>query len=405
MDFATKISSHFFAEIVSHRFQSCDIEFVDNICFEFLATALLVVLISFGGTTVRTSLRKSICSSITTRSRFGFTLVELLVVIAIIGILVAILLPAVQAARETARRMQCTNNLKQIGLATHGYVDTFHSKLPSGSWHGVHGTWLVILLPYIEQKDMYNNYRNLGGVQTYRTGGIRYSNVVNLPVVTKQMPIYTCPSDRVTASLSVLQGITFHNYVANYGNTTRGRLSPYGVTSSGATNVYGGAPFIEYIAPNTGNWPNYYNWIHTDLRNLKFTVRIAEISDGTSNTLAFSECVQSTGGDLSGFAWWGGGAHFETYLLPNTLQPDIVEFNCVVPSTDRNNPPCVLRAPASGNVVTSGAETHAARSRHSGGVQCAFVDGSVRFISNSISLDTWRALGSASGGESIKDEY
>ena len=117
---------------------------------------------------MRTSLPKSICRSITTRSRFGFTLVELMVVIAIIGILVAILLPAVQAARETARRMQCSNNLKQIGLATHSYMDTFHSKLPSGSWHGVHGTWLVTLLPYIEQNGMFNNYRNLGGVQTFR---------------------------------------------------------------------------------------------------------------------------------------------------------------------------------------------------------------------------------------------
>ncbi|MEQ1826936.1 MAG: DUF1559 domain-containing protein [Pirellula sp.] len=333
------------------------------------------------------------------RLRIGFTLVELLVVIAIIGILVGLLLPAVQAAREAARRMQCQNNLKQIGLATHNYMDAYQSKLPVGSWHAVQGTWLVGLLPYLEQTAMYNNYRNLGGVQGFRTGGIRYGDVTNLPVVTKQMPAYSCPSDRNTASPNVISGITFHNYVANYGNTTRGRLSPYGVTSTGAPNVFGGAPFIEYIAPNTGNWANYYSWIHTNLNSLKFGTKLAELTDGTSNTVGFSECLQATGGDLSGFAWWGGGAHFETLLAPNTSQPDVVEQSCANPVTDRNNPPCVVRAAASGNVVTTGAETHAARSRHVGGVQCTFMDGSVRFVTNSISLDVWRALGSASGGE------
>jgi prepilin-type N-terminal cleavage/methylation domain-containing protein len=333
------------------------------------------------------------------RHRSGFTLVELLVVIAIIGILVGLLLPAVQAAREAARRMQCSNNLKQIGLATHNYMDTFRSKLPVGSWHGVHGTWLNGLLPYIEQSAMFNIYQNLGGVQSFRTGGVRYGSPVNLPVVRTQLSAYTCPSDRVTASPNVISGITFHNYVANYGNTTRGRLSPYGVTSSGAPNVWGGAPFIEFIGPNTGNWANYYSWIHTNLNALKFSVKLADVSDGTSNTLAFSECVQATGGNLSGFAWWGGGAHFETLLAPNTSQPDVVEQSCANPVTDRNNPPCVVRAAASGNVVTTGAESVAARSRHTGGVQCTLMDGSVRFISNSIALDTWRALGSAAGGE------
>lgn len=333
------------------------------------------------------------------KQKLGFTLVELLVVIAIIGTLVGLLLPAVQSAREAARRMQCQNNLKQIGLATHNYMDSFASRIPVGSYHGVHGTWLVILLPYIEQTAMYNTYQNLGGVQSFRTGGLRYGSPQNLPVVTRQMSAYTCPSDRVTANPSVISGITFHNYAVNYGNTTRGRLSPYGVTSSGAPNIYGGAPFIEYIGPNTGNWPNYYSWIHTNIASLKFGVKLAELSDGTSNTLGFSEQVQATGGDLSGFAWWGGGAHFETLLAPNTSQPDVVEQSCAAPPTDRNNPPCVVRAVASGNVVTSGAETRAARSRHVGGVQCTFMDGSVRFIPNSISLDVWRALGSASGGE------
>lgn len=339
------------------------------------------------------------------RSRNGFTLVELLVVIAIIGILVGLLLPAVQSAREAARRMQCSNNLKQIGLATHNYMDIHKETLPAGSWHGVHGTWLVGILPFIEQTALRNLYQNFGGVETFRTGGLRYGDVVNRQVTQKQIPTYTCPSDMITASPSIISGITFHNYVANYGNTTRGRLSPYGVTSSGAPNVWGGAPFIEYINANTGGWANYHSWIHTDLGKLKFRVKLAELTDGTSNTLGFSECLQGHGGDLSGFAWWGGGAHFETLLPPNTSQPDVVEQSCASGAA-RNplNPPCIVRATASGNVVTTGAETHAARSRHTGGVQATMMDGSVRFFSNSIALDTWRALGSAAGGEAAPVE-
>lgn len=340
------------------------------------------------------------------RVKRGFTLVELLVVIAIIGILVGLLLPAVQAAREAARRMQCSNNLKQIGLGVHNYMSTYKEVLPAGSWHGVHGTWLVGLLPFIEQTALRNQYVNFGGVEFFRVpGGIRYGDVVNRVVTTKQIPTYTCPSDTITASPNINSGITFHNYVANYGNTTRGRLTPYGVTSTGAPNVWGGAPFIEYINPNTGNWQNYYSWIHTNLNALKFKVKLSDVTDGTSNTLAFSECVQGRGGELSGFAWWGGGAHFETLLPPNTSQPDVVEQSCVTGvNHDPLNPPCVNRDPASGNVVTTGAETHAARSRHVGGVQCTLVDGSVRFVSNSIALDVWRAMGSAAGAEVVTME-
>src|SRR4026209_85045 len=94
----------------------------------------------------------------------GFTLVELLVVIAIIGVLVALLLPAVQAARESARRSQCSNNLKQIGIATHNYADTFRGAFPVGGYNYGWGTWLVGLLPYIEQQNLYELYQGYGGI-------------------------------------------------------------------------------------------------------------------------------------------------------------------------------------------------------------------------------------------------
>lgn len=301
--------------------------------------------------------------------------------------------------------MQCSNNLKQIGLAVHNYHDTYKA-FPVGNWHGVFGSFLVDILPFVEQTNLRAMYQNSGGTQTFRTGGIRYGSSQNLPVTRTQIPTYTCPTDGITARPNVFSGVTFHNYVANYGNTTRGRLSPYGTTSTGAPNFWGGAPMIEFIAPNTGNWGAYYSWIHTDLTKLILMVTMADILDGTSNTLLFSETLQGRDTDLRGFAWWGGGAHFETLLSPNSSQPDVVEQNCSAATrANRLNPPCVVRAGASGNVVTTGAETHAARSRHPGGVQCTLTDGSVRFITNSIALDTWRALGTAAGGETLLGEY
>jgi prepilin-type N-terminal cleavage/methylation domain-containing protein len=269
--------------------------------------------------------------------RHGFTLVELLVVIAIIGVLVALLLPAVQSAREAARRSQCSNNLKQCGLGVHNYADV-HRVMPAGNYHSVFGSWLVHLLPYVEQQQLHQQYSN-DGMAGYPATGIRYGSAINLPVTRTQLKVYTCTSDTKSAMASLISGVTFHNYVANYGNTTRGRLSPAGTNSNGTPNIFGGAPFIEVIMPGLppGAAPGPYNYIaHDD--TYKAVVRMAEISDGTTNTLAISETIQGKGGDLRGFAWWGGGCHFETKLTPNSPLPDITEQSCT-PSV-RLNPPC-----------------------------------------------------------------
>src|SRR5437763_1269934 len=149
----------------------------------------------------------------------AFTLVELLVVIAIIGVLVALLLPAVQAARESARRSQCTNNLKQISLAVHNYADIHGAVFPVGEYNYGWGTWLVGLLPYIEQKNLYDQYQGFGGIGI--SGGINldltYGANINQPVTKNQIKTYTCPSDMKVAPRGV---VTFHNYVANHGNTS-----------------------------------------------------------------------------------------------------------------------------------------------------------------------------------------
>ncbi len=324
--------------------------------------------------------------------RQGFTLVELLVVIAIIGVLVSLLLPAVQSAREAARRMQCSNNLKQISLAVHNYADVYSTAFPAASYHAVHGTHMLHVLPFVEQTTLRELYVNSGGCQSFRTGGLRYGSGPNLVVSRTQLPTFTCPSDTRTAAPNVYNGITFHNYVANLGNTTRGRLSPYGTDTFGNPNMFGGAPFIEVICPNTGNWPNYFSWVEHDNRFI-MVVRMADITDGMSNTLLYSETIQGREGDLRGFAWWGGGAHFETFLPPNSPQPDVLEAAGYCRSAEnRRNPPCMGRA-------GENQESIAARSRHPAGVQASLCDGSVRFFSNTINLDVWRALGTAHGQE------
>src|SRR5512136_760636 len=114
--------------------------------------------------------------------RTGFTLVELLVVITIIGILIALLLPAVQAAREAARRMQCVNNLKQIGLACMNYEST-HACLPPGTKGSLWGTWMVFVLPFVEQQALYNAWNALGDNSNGSlTAGLSYSGVWNITV-------------------------------------------------------------------------------------------------------------------------------------------------------------------------------------------------------------------------------
>ncbi len=310
----------------------------------------------------------------------AFTLVELLVVIAIIGVLVALLLPAVQAAREASRRSQCSNNLKQVGLAMHNYADTYRGALLVGEYSWGWGTWLVGLLPYIEQQNLYEQYQGYGGINA--AGGIdanlTYSATINQPVTRSQIKAYTCPTDNKVAPRGV---ITFHNYLANHGNTTYQRLATFGTMSNGQPNRFGGAPFI-YVGNSTA---------------APQVIRLAEIVDGTSNTLAFSETIkgQPGGQDLRGFAWWSSGAHFETNLMPNSNQPDVVEQDpyCV---NQRPNPPCV--GPTTANPQNIGA-----RSRHPGGVQVALCDGAVRFVSNNIFVDTWRAASTTNGGETAND--
>ncbi len=287
--------------------------------------------------------------------RQAFTLVELLVVIAIIGVLVALLLPAVQAAREAARRTKCTNALKQWSLAVHNYEDSF-KKLPGGAFSTPRRTWVPALYPYVEQTSLANLYEWKVGfweppntVQSNTTG-----------VIAQQFNLQFCPSDRGKA---FWKGDVYwrsrQNYVANMG------------WKNGAG--------VQKIAPFAIN--EY--------------VPLSRISDGTSNTLLFSEVILAVRDELwdcRGDAFNDDeGFYFSTDSTPNS---GIDYCNCTDPPQDiRIPPPC--QEPSGGLQAQV-----SARSKHPAGVVASSVDGSVHFVSNNIAVDIWRALGSSEGNES-----
>lgn len=326
------------------------------------------------------------------RIRKGFTLVELLVVIAIIGILVGLLLPAVQAAREAARRMQCQNNLKQLGLAALNYESTY-KKLPGGvgRYGCCWGVWQVFMLPFIEQQAMFNAYQNPNG----HDPGPRYGTAVNRPITGTRLPTLTCPSDTANAPIggsATLNPVTSHNYAANYGNTSFFQTTLNGIT-------FKGAPFMAYTGSASEDGPP----VLTNPASLTWVfgrnVRLAELIDGTNSTMMFSEVLQGRGTDLRGFSWWGGASGFVTYLAPNSSAPDVITGgNCT--------PLIVPRMPCTTTTTATNPRMMAARSLHAGGgVNAAFCDGHVSFVPDNIDYNTWNAMGTAAGGETISFEY
>jgi prepilin-type N-terminal cleavage/methylation domain-containing protein/prepilin-type processing-associated H-X9-DG protein len=332
------------------------------------------------------------------RRRRGFTLIELLVVIAIIAVLIALLLPAVQAAREAARRAQCVNNLKQIGLSCMNYESSL-GCLPPGVKGSIWGTWMMFVLPYVEQQSLYNCWNSLGdNTTTTGTSVLTYSSVYNITVSTTRLNSFTCPADVPNAPLSttvnsVPYPITSHNYVVNFGNLffNQDQATYLGVAFLGAPFGDIGSPLVSYAYLNRAAPVNGYQ-----------AIKLSAITDGLSNTMMASETIQGKGVspgpyDLRGFAWWYGGASYETWLAPNSPIPDQMETAsyCNYPYAD--NPPCIA-AP----VIDL--KTNAARSRHPGGVNTTMCDGSVKFIKNSVNLNVWRALSTTQGGEIISSD-
>lgn len=312
---------------------------------------------------------------------YGFTLIELLVVIAIIATLVAILLPAVQQAREAARRTACKNNLKQWTLAAHNHADTYGGFLPLGA--NAHAgntsedgrryyrmTFHSLLWPYVEQSSLYDGY-------DYKMHFYQGNNIKQLRV---SIPLYNCPSDVVSPSQA--QSDTYWrvmgNYVVNFGNSHL-----WGSPADAPT--FTGAPF--------------------EMDHIK---KFRDILDGTSNTVCLSEIIVGNPGALNDSRGDilndDGSPAFMSFLTPNSPSPD-QSVACNPESMDPNSAlyrtvPCAV-AVGQGSYVKNTGTQYAARSRHTGGVQASLCDGSVRFVSENISLDVWQALCSTNGGEAI----
>lgn len=308
----------------------------------------------------------------------GFTLVELLVVIAIIGILIALLLPAVQAAREAARRSQCVNNLKQWTLAAHNFADTHKQYFPLGGMNSggtvedgktyQRITWHVFLWQFIEQTALAERYEYSQPFYVTDSTG-----TYNMPLLRVEIPAYYCPSDKVSAkqATSDFYWRMMGNYVANMGNT---HLHQDAYDQS----IFTGAPF-----------------------GIRHMYSFSEMRDGTSNTACFSEIIiaspdkiDDNRGDILNDE---GSPGFMSILTPNSPSPDQCR-QCKATTTDVNNKdyktiPC--------QVVSNNAQVQlAARSRHPGGVNVSMCDGSVRFVSSTIAQSAWVAALSANGGES-----
>ncbi len=307
------------------------------------------------------------------RKRAGFTLIELLVVIAIIGVLIALLLPAVQAAREAARRAQCTNNLKQIGIALHNYHDSLGS-LPIGEVRGSSYSALSQALPYMEQGNSFNAINF----------SLPQANPANDTARMVNLGTLLCPSD-IANRLPERGAAT--NYHANKG-----------------TNVIWQDPVGPNAALPRANGVFVYGEI----------TRFSEVTDGLSSTSFFSERVLADGSNsvispLEDVFFPKSAPTTADEALQQCLALDITNL--------ANQAPIFMGAPwlsgqhtymhssppngRSCGFFTVNRATMPPSSRHPGGVNSLMGDGSVKFLKQGINLATWRALGTRSGGEII----
>jgi prepilin-type N-terminal cleavage/methylation domain-containing protein len=353
------------------------------------------------------------------RGRRGFTLVELLVVIAIIGILVALLLPAVQAAREAARRMQCSNNLKQLGLALHNYHDTY-KKFPQGTRPGGRNggwgaSWLVRVLPYVEQTALANNWpweEKLPAGSTTPdkqregyAGGNVYLRGTPVNLLGQPFGFVDCPSSPCEDFNTGNNAVQMSSYAGISGAVEQLANSNYVPTRQRTC--------CNCCAPTGGSTISQINTGFVSSSGMLINqenIGIHQCTDGTSNVMIIGESsdwVFEPGSQLKlnitpsfphGFPMGAG----QTYFVPNNTISTATGVERWFNLTSIRWPVGTKNYSLGGINVNHG-PNNPLISAHPGGAMCALTDGSVRFLSDTMNLTTLKFLADRDDGNPVGD--